>query len=152
MLKALGAQHGSAGTTTAGAAVVRTSMREMGLSPVVADGSGLSRANRTTPRQVVRLIQKMSLRPEGAAFRASLPVTGRSGTVARRMRGTPAERRCRVKTGTLIGVSALAGVCETRAGDDVAFAFLLNGVNTFAAKRIEDRMAAALARVDEPVD
>nr|MBA3861543.1 D-alanyl-D-alanine carboxypeptidase [Solirubrobacterales bacterium] len=51
--------------------------------------------------------------------------------------------------GTLNGVSALAGICVTDAGDDVAFAFLLNGVNTSAAKRIEDRMTAAIARVDE---
>ena len=151
VLKALGAQHGSGGTTAAGAAVVATTMRGLGVAPAAADGSGLSRANRTTPRQVVRLIQTMSGRPEGLAFRASMPVVGRSGTVARRMRGTPAARHCRVKTGTLIGVSALAGVCQTRAGDDVAFAFLLNGVNTFAAKRIEDRMAAAIARVDEPI-
>ena len=152
VLKALGAQHGRGGTTPAGADVVDSTMRELGVRPVVADGSGLSRANRTTPRQVVRLIQEMAERPEGVAFRASMPVTGRSGTVAQRMRGTAAERHCRVKTGTLTGVSALAGVCETRAGDEVAFAFLLNGVNTFAAKRIEDRMAAAIARVDEPID
>jgi D-alanyl-D-alanine carboxypeptidase/D-alanyl-D-alanine-endopeptidase (penicillin-binding protein 4) len=65
------------------------------------------------------------------------------------MRGTPAERDCAAKTGTLNGVSALAGICMTDAGDEVAFAFLLNGVNTSSAKRIENRMAAAIARVDE---
>jgi len=152
VLKALGAGYGRGGTTPAGAQVVETTMRELGVAPVAVDGSGLSRDNRTTPRQVVRLIQVMAKRPEGTAFRTSLPVTGRSGTVARRMRGTPAQRRCRVKTGTLIGVSSLAGVCQTRAADEVAFAFLLNGVNTSAAKRLEDRMTAAIARVDESLD
>lgn len=150
LFKAMGAQFGSGGTHAAGQRVVRSEMKGLGLNPTISDGSGLSRSNRTTPRQVVRLFQQMAERPdEGMALRASLPVAGRSGTLTRRMRGTPAERRCRAKTGTLSGVSTLAGICVTDAGDDVAFAFLLNGVNTSSAKRIEDRMAAAIARVDE---
>lgn len=150
LFKVLGAQFGGGGTHAAGQRVVRSEMKGLGLNPTVSDGSGLSRSNRTTPKQVVRLFQQMAERPdEGMALRASLPVAGRSGTLTRRMRGTPAERNCRAKTGTLNGVSALAGICVTDAGDDVAFAFLLNGVNTSSAKRIEDRMAAAIARVDE---
>ena len=153
LFKALGAQFGNGGTHAAGQGVVRSAMKGLGLSPTVSDGSGLSRSNRTTPRQVVRLFQQMAERPdEGMALRASLPVAGRSGTLKRRMRDTPAERNCRAKTGTLNGVSALAGICVTGAGDDVAFAFLLNGVNTTSAKRIEDRMAAAIARVDEELE
>ena len=153
LFKGLGAQFGSGGTHAAGQGVVRSTMKGLGLTPTVSDGSGLSRSNRTTPRQVVRLFEQMAERPdEGMALRASLPVAGRSGTLTRRMRGTPAQRRCRAKTGTLNGVSSLAGVCVTGAGDDVAFAFLLNGVNTTSAKRIEDRMAAAIARVDEELE
>ena len=150
LFKALGAQFGSGGTHAAGQSVVSSQMKGLGVNPSVSDGSGLSRANRTTPRQVVRLFEQMAERPdEGVALRASLPVAGRSGTLTRRMRGTPAERSCRAKTGTLNSVSALAGICVTKAGNEVAFAFLLNGVNTTSAKRIEDRMAAAIARVDE---
>lgn len=153
LFKALGARFGSGGTHGAGQRVVRSEMTGLGLNPSISDGSGLSRSNRTTPRQVVRLFQQMAERPdEGTALRASLPVAGRSGTLRRRMRGTPAERSCRAKTGTLNGVSALAGICVTDAGDDVVFAFLLNGVNTTSAKRIEDRMAAAIARVDDELN
>ena len=64
------------------------------------------------------------------------------------MRGTPAQGRCRVKTGTIIAVSNLAGVCTTTGGEVVAFAWLMNGVNTFGARRIQDRMTALLARYD----
>lgn len=150
LFKAMGAQFGSGGTHAAGQRVVRSEMKGLGLTPTISDGSGLSRSNRTTPRQVVRLFQQMAERPdENMALRASLPVAGRSGTLTRRMRGTPAERDCAAKTGTLNGVSALAGICVTDAGDEVAFAFLLNGVNISSAKRIENRMAAAIARVDE---
>jgi D-alanyl-D-alanine carboxypeptidase/D-alanyl-D-alanine-endopeptidase (penicillin-binding protein 4) len=81
-----------------------------------------------------------------AAFAGSLAVAGRTGTLERRMRGTAAQDTCRAKTGTLIGVSALAGYCTTRAGADVAFAFLMNGVNPAGARVLQDRMVAALAR------
>jgi D-alanyl-D-alanine carboxypeptidase/D-alanyl-D-alanine-endopeptidase (penicillin-binding protein 4) len=84
-----------------------------------------------------------------ATFRASLAVAGLTGTVRKRMRGTPAAGRCQVKTGTLRLVSALAGYCQTAGGRDVVFALLSNGVNTFNAKAREDRMAAAIARLDE---
>jgi D-alanyl-D-alanine carboxypeptidase/D-alanyl-D-alanine-endopeptidase (penicillin-binding protein 4) len=149
LFKAMGARLAGSGTHRAGQFAVRGEMRKLGLHPTVSDGSGLSRTNRTTPRQVVRLFEEAVDTGIAADLRSSLAVAGRTGTLTRRMRGTPAEGSCAAKTGTLRGVSALAGICVTDAGDDVAFAFLLNGVNTSAAKRIEDRMTAAIARVDE---
>jgi serine-type D-Ala-D-Ala carboxypeptidase/endopeptidase (penicillin-binding protein 4) len=142
LIKALGAQFTGVGTTAAGAGVVVAEMGELGIRPTVVDGSGLSRFNRTSPKDVVRLLVEMR---DEAAFTGSLAVAGRSGTLGRRMRGTAAQDRCRAKTGTLIGVSALAGYCTTRADADVAFAFLMNGVNPAGARVLQDRMAAALA-------
>jgi serine-type D-Ala-D-Ala carboxypeptidase/endopeptidase (penicillin-binding protein 4) len=146
LIKALGEDFGKGGTTRAGAAVVRRTMTGFGLRPRVADGSGLSRANRTTPRQVVRLLQHMASDQAGPAFETSLPVAGRSGTLDNRMRRSVARDRCHAKTGTLNSVSALAGYCQSTAGARVAFAFLMNGVNVHAARALQDRMAAALAR------
>ena len=62
------------------------------------------------------------------------------------MRRTAARDRCQGKTGTLHDVSALAGYCQTTAGARVAFAILMNGVNPYGARRLQDRMVAALAR------
>jgi D-alanyl-D-alanine carboxypeptidase/D-alanyl-D-alanine-endopeptidase (penicillin-binding protein 4) len=146
LLKALGQQFGAGGTTRAGAAVVRRTMTGFGLRPRVADGSGLSRANRTSPRQVVRLLQHMAEDQAGPAFDTSLAVAGRNGTLEHRMRGSVARDRCHAKTGTLNSVSALAGYCQTTAGSRVAFAFLMNGVNLWGARRLQDRMTSALAR------
>jgi D-alanyl-D-alanine carboxypeptidase/D-alanyl-D-alanine-endopeptidase (penicillin-binding protein 4) len=61
------------------------------------------------------------------------------------MRGTAAEGRCRAKTGTLSGVSALSGYCRAGHGT-VAFAILNNDVDVNAARRAQDAMAAAIAR------
>ncbi|HUR84940.1 MAG TPA: D-alanyl-D-alanine carboxypeptidase/D-alanyl-D-alanine-endopeptidase [Solirubrobacteraceae bacterium] len=148
LLKLLGARFRDEGSTAAGADVARDTLDDFGVRPRIIDGSGLSRSDRTTPRQVVRLLERMHGQDVAASFRASLAVPGSTGTVRRRMRGTPA-RRCRVKTGTLRDVSSLAGYCTTLDGREVGFALLLNRVYTPAAKNIEDRIAASIARLDE---
>jgi serine-type D-Ala-D-Ala carboxypeptidase/endopeptidase (penicillin-binding protein 4) len=148
LLKNLGASYGAGGTTAAGAAVARAALDDIGVRPRIVDGSGLSRLDRTTPRQVVRLLQRVADQQIGAALTASLPVAGSSGTLETRMRGTAAAGACRAKTGTLRFVSGLAGYCTSRDGGQVAFAFLMNGVDVNAARAIQDRMAAAIARWD----
>ena len=73
-------------------------------------------------------------------------MAGQSGTLVDRMRRGAARGRCHAKTGTISGVSALSGYCESRGGDTYVFSFLMNGVNVYGARRLQDRMANALAR------
>jgi serine-type D-Ala-D-Ala carboxypeptidase/endopeptidase (penicillin-binding protein 4) len=146
LLKDLGAFAGAGGTTSAGAAVVGSTLGRLGVHATVYDGSGLSRADRVTAGTIDRLLTEMAGRPEGAALGASLPVAGQSGTLAHRMRKSTARGRCQAKTGTLIGVSALSGYCTTIAGARVAFSFIENRVCSYCAKKIEDRMTSAVAR------
>ena len=61
------------------------------------------------------------------------------------MRRGPARGHCHAKTGTLSNVSALSGYCLARSGDLYAFSFLMNGVYPTGARRLQDRMAQALA-------
>jgi serine-type D-Ala-D-Ala carboxypeptidase/endopeptidase (penicillin-binding protein 4) len=142
LVKVLGAQYGDAGSTAAGTAVIRAELAELQIEPQIVDGSGLSRSDRTSPRDVVTLLGELD---GEAAFTGSLAVAGRSGTIATRMRGTPAQDRCRAKTGTLRDVSALAGYCIAAGGRQVAFAFLMNYVSPWNARILQDRMAVALA-------
>jgi len=149
LLKALGARFRGVGSTLNGQAVIREQLAAFGLRPRIADGSGLSYANRTTPRQVVGLLDRIRGEADVAtAFDGSLAVAGRTGTIRRRMRGTPAQDNCRAKTGTLRATSALAGYCEAAGGHTIAFALLMERVAIWRAHGAQDRMTAAIARYD----
>jgi D-alanyl-D-alanine carboxypeptidase/D-alanyl-D-alanine-endopeptidase (penicillin-binding protein 4) len=151
LLKHLGAQFGSKGSTPAGATVVRAALSEIGVTAKPYDGSGLSRADQVSPREIVDLLTELQRLPEiGPALDESLPIAGSEGTLADRMDGTAAARRCRAKTGTLRGVSALSGYCSTTSGNTVAFSFLENNMSEYTAKQVEDRMTALIARYSDP--
>jgi D-alanyl-D-alanine carboxypeptidase/D-alanyl-D-alanine-endopeptidase (penicillin-binding protein 4) len=147
LVKDLGARFGGAGTTAAGAAVVRrTIAASFGLHPHVVDGSGLSTADETSPYEVADLLTGLEPTPLGAVLRGDLAVAGRSGTLSERMRNTAAAGRCQAKTGTLTGVSNLAGYCETQNGQLLAFAIFTDGIPTEEAHTIQDHMTITLAR------
>ncbi len=146
LLKDLGALYGGAGTTSAGAAVVRRTVARFHIHPHLLDGSGLSHSDHTTPFEVVSMLAQLARTPLGTTLRKELAVAGHSGTLSERMRGTTASGRCQAKTGTLIGVSNLAGYCQSKSGDILAFAFFTDGIATESAHTIQDAMAIALAR------
>jgi D-alanyl-D-alanine carboxypeptidase/D-alanyl-D-alanine-endopeptidase (penicillin-binding protein 4) len=149
LLKHLGAEVRGSGTTRAGASVVRqyvASSFGARVSPV--DGSGLTISNRSSALDVVKVLSQIRSRKISRAFYDSLPLAGKSGTLADRMRGSAAQGRCRAKTGTLTGVSALSGYCFSKAGRRYAFSILMNGVyNTDSARKAQDRIAALIARM-----
>jgi serine-type D-Ala-D-Ala carboxypeptidase/endopeptidase (penicillin-binding protein 4) len=146
LIKLLGARLGGAGTTAAGAAVVEAFARSHGSGVHAVDGSGLTRSNRASPRQVVSLLLAMRQDPAGDAFIQDLALAGKEGTVDGRMRGTPAYGRCRTKTGTITGVSNLSGYCFNRSGRVMAFSILMNGVGSLSLAHLDqDRIAGAVA-------
>ena len=146
LLKLLGARLGGAGTTAAGAAVVEAFARELGSGVQAIDGSGLTRGNLASPRQVVDLLQAMREDPAGDDFIQDLALTGKEGTVEDRMRGTAAYARCRTKTGTINGVSNLSGYCFNTSGRIMAFSILMNSVGDLGLAHLEqDRIAALVA-------
>ena len=146
LLKRLAATSGRKGTRHRGNDKVETFAASVGTAVESVDGSGLSRKNRVSPEHVGQLLVAMAKDEQNAAaFRDSLPVAGREGTVADRMRGTAAEGNCATKTGTLSDVSALSGYCDAD-GHTVVFSTLMNDANVDAARRAQDRIAAAVAR------
>jgi D-alanyl-D-alanine carboxypeptidase/D-alanyl-D-alanine-endopeptidase (penicillin-binding protein 4) len=145
-LKRLGASGGKKGTRKRGANKVEAFAKRVGTDVHAVDGSGLSRTNAVSPKQVGELLLKMeSDRDNGQAFRGSLPVAGREGTLGDRMKGTAAAGKCAAKTGTLDGVSALSGYCDA-GKHTIVFSLLMNSVNVDAARNAQDRIASAIAR------
>jgi serine-type D-Ala-D-Ala carboxypeptidase/endopeptidase (penicillin-binding protein 4) len=148
LVKELGAVQTDRGTTAAGVGVV-TRLLTQAHVPMqgvrIVDGSGLSLLDRMTAGALVSLLEVMwndpGVRPE---LLASLPVAGRSGTLADRMRHTAATGVVRAKTGTTDNASALSGFV----GDRYVFSVLENGwpVSYSWARVAQDRFATVLAR------
>jgi D-alanyl-D-alanine carboxypeptidase/D-alanyl-D-alanine-endopeptidase (penicillin-binding protein 4) len=111
----------------------------------VADGSGLSEADSLTARSMVQLLAYAHRAPWGSVFHASMPVAGESELMRRRMRSTPAHGNLHAKTGTTNTVASLAGYVTALNGEVLAFAFIYNGRDRFAARTTMDRMGATLA-------
>lgn len=147
LLKDIGARLGGAGTTAAGAAVVRAELlSQFGIKPRLNDGSGLSRYDLTTPAQVVTVLKAMAT---NSAFVNSLALMGESGTLQTEALGTVAVGDCRGKTGTLHDVANLAGYCTGKDGHTLAFAFLANGLgDPDYVHSVEANMTVALAKYD----
>ena len=122
----------------------------------LADASGLSRDDRLPPRAAVGALRAAVADPRERPLLVALPVAGWDGTLVERYavdgpRADPAAAAAagevRAKTGTLSGVSALAGTATTDDGRLLLFAVLADGVppdGTLAAERALDRVAAAL--------
>ncbi|HEY6145880.1 MAG TPA: D-alanyl-D-alanine carboxypeptidase/D-alanyl-D-alanine-endopeptidase [Solirubrobacterales bacterium] len=146
LIKLLGAEFGGAGTTAAGAGVVEAFAQANGSAVQATDGSGLTRSNRSSPREIVDLLLAMQEDEAGEEFIQDLALAGQEGTVASRMEGTAAYGRCRTKTGTISGVSNLSGYCFNRSGRVIAFSILMAGVGNLSLAHLDqDRIAAAAA-------
>ena len=128
-------------------------IRRVGHNPddyYIADGSGLSRYSHLTPELEVDLLRY--------AFRRShifntlykkMPIAGMDGTLASRMKGTKAQYNVHAKTGTLSGVSTLAGYCKAPNGHWLAFCIMNNGLKSSAqGKEFQNKVCAAMCTVE----
>ena len=115
------------------------------------DGSGLARGNRMTTEALVAVLQRAA-DPDHPDLRAAvtgLPVGGFTGSLAFRFDTAPnvGVGRVRAKTGTLTGVSALAGVAVDLEGTPMAFVLAADRVrvvDTLDARQAIDELAGAL--------
>ncbi|MDQ2795577.1 MAG: D-alanyl-D-alanine carboxypeptidase/D-alanyl-D-alanine-endopeptidase, partial [Actinomycetota bacterium] len=139
---------------TGAAQAVRTVVSGIGIDPGagLVDGSGLAARDRVSPAALTALLragahsERRSLR----SMISALPVAGWSGTLSDRyIRGAQrsAAGDIRAKTGTLTGVSALAGLVHDRSGRLLAFAFIADRTGpTPAAESALDAAATDLSR------
>ncbi len=145
LTKQLGVRFGRGGSIASGAQVISSVVDAYGIHPTILDGSGLSRSDRSSPAQVVAFLKAIWHTPIGRDLTASLPVVGVNGTVQTIAAGTPAQGHCFAKTGTLNGVSNLAGYCASQRHRSLAFALFLDGPNNWKALQWLGRMVEAIA-------
>ncbi|NAZ88638.1 D-alanyl-D-alanine carboxypeptidase/D-alanyl-D-alanine endopeptidase, partial [Kineococcus indalonis] len=143
-----GSFEGASGAVAAAVAALGVDTAGVRLDGV----SGLGRGTRLPARVLTDLLVLAAPgeRPELSALASGLPVAGVSGTLADRYggEGAAAAGVVRAKTGTLTGVSSLAGYVRDADGRLLAFAVLSDAVPpgaSWGARRAEDRFAAALA-------
>lgn len=111
------------------------------------DGSGLSRKNRVTAQAMTDFLTAMSNRFDLAPdFLTALRVMGAQGALSPRFSHSPARAQVRAKTGTLTGMSSLAGYVANTQGAVFAFTLLLNNnrCGYSGADAIEDKIVNAI--------
>jgi D-alanyl-D-alanine carboxypeptidase/D-alanyl-D-alanine-endopeptidase (penicillin-binding protein 4) len=146
LLKSMGARLFGDGSLAGGERAVRKFLRERGIPAetlVLADGSGLSHANRLSASLLARVLHAARSMPCSREFLESLPVAGEDGTLDDRFRQSPELRgMLHAKTGYIARVSCLSGY--VRRGTRVwSFSILTNGLGAGArgAKRLQERIA-----------
>ena len=140
------------GTWDGALSLSRQFLGGMGLDPVryqLRDGSGLSPFNRVSADAMVQFLQAMNRHPSGAAWRSTLAISGdQDGSLRHRLLDTLTRGQIEAKTGTLNGVSTLAGYAHASSGKTYAFAILLNGprVSESRGHAYQDRLVRALVQ------
>jgi serine-type D-Ala-D-Ala carboxypeptidase/endopeptidase (penicillin-binding protein 4) len=156
LTKHLGAvRYSKPGSTAKGIKVMENYLESIGLrrdSLIIENGSGLSSKTELSSMQMVHVLvaafQNFSIQPD---FIASLPIAGIDGTT-RRFKTAPSVRGlARAKTGTLNGVSSLAGYVPMSNGRIAAFAIFANGLKTGAdgARRKQMEVVKAIAEASQ---
>lgn len=138
-------------TAAHGRQLIKKTLGKAGISDIpyrIADGSGLSLYNYVTPEILTRLLiyayrnQRIFMN-----LYTTLPIAGEDGTLKKRMKETPANGKIRAKTGTLSGISSLAGYALTPNYHMLAFCIINQGIMKNAEGRgFQDRVCEAMCK------
>ncbi len=114
----------------------------------IADGSGLSLYNYVTPELLAKLLiyayRKSSIIRD---LYVSLPIAGEDGTLKKRMKDGPAHINVRAKTGTVTGVSSLAGYAVAANNHMLVFSIINQGImKADDGRNFQDKVCNALCK------
>ena len=117
----------------------------------VNDGSGLSRFNGVTAKQLVGILKYMNESKNKDLFLRTLPIAGKSGTMRNFAKGTVAHGKVRAKSGTMTRVKSYAGYVTTKNKRNIAFAIIANNYNcsSFQMKKKMEKIIIKLAELDK---
>jgi D-alanyl-D-alanine carboxypeptidase/D-alanyl-D-alanine-endopeptidase (penicillin-binding protein 4) len=128
-LGALSAQGPEEPTARRADREVREWLSRHGIDPtgiVLENGSGLSRTERISPRQLAAVLRAGAMSEWAPEFLASLPIVATDGGMRTRLKDIGPYSRGRVKTGTLRDVTAVAGYIQDPAGETYVVVAVVN--------------------------
>jgi D-alanyl-D-alanine carboxypeptidase/D-alanyl-D-alanine-endopeptidase (penicillin-binding protein 4) len=111
--------------------------------PVLENGSGLSREERSSAQALAALLQMGARSAYAQALQSSLAIAGVDGTVSRlkdRLPNSVAIGRAQLKSGSLRDVASLAGYVEGLSGQRYVFVVIVNHPNANAARPAMDKL------------
>ena len=152
VFKTLGAEKTGKGSWEAAVSVEKSFLAELGLDPArfeLHDGSGLSPENRVSAADIVAFLRAMNAHPNGPVWKSTLAVSGDpEGTLRHRLSDRLVAGKVIAKTGSISGVSTLAGYVTAVSGRTYAFAILLNGRRVYdtSGHAFQDRLLRALVK------
>ncbi|MCY1215086.1 D-alanyl-D-alanine carboxypeptidase/D-alanyl-D-alanine-endopeptidase [compost metagenome] len=129
--------------------VIRNWLAKKGITAphlVMENGSGLSRNERVSARELATILQAAWQSPYAAEFISSLPLVAMDGTMRKRLRRTALEGEAHIKTGTLNTVRAIAGFSRDSNGNTWAVVAILNDSRPWGASAILDQVLVDLYR------
>ena len=127
--------------------VVRQWLARKGITAprlVMENGSGLSRQERVSAREMAAMLQAAWHSPYAPEYISSLPLAGLDGTMRKRLRRTALVGEAHVKTGTLNTVRALAGFSRDASGHNWVVVAILNSPRPWGASAILDQVLLSL--------
>ena len=129
------------------AVALKEVLRKRGLSfpeLVLENGSGLSRNERISAEHLAQLLVTAYQRPAMPVLMASLPMLGLDGTLKKRLPESPSQGMAYLKTGSIEGVSSIAGYVQDTQGKRYVLVMLVNHANASAARGIQDGLIKAV--------
>jgi serine-type D-Ala-D-Ala carboxypeptidase/endopeptidase (penicillin-binding protein 4) len=120
--------------------------------PLIENGSGLSRKERTSAMALTGLLQHAAASPHAEVFANSLSIAGVDGTVSRMRERNPTSEalgNAQLKTGTLNNVAALAGYATGRSGQRYSIVAIINHPNAQAARPALDKLVEWTVKEDK---
>ncbi|MEI6859411.1 MAG: D-alanyl-D-alanine carboxypeptidase/D-alanyl-D-alanine-endopeptidase [Shewanella sp.] len=110
----------------------------------IVDGSGLSRYNLLSARQLSQVLNLINTDARFAQIMDSLPISGVSGTLKykRSFNKAPLREHIMAKTGSMQGVDNLAGFIRSKTQDDTLFVILENGQSPLYKKQQQASFSA----------
>ena len=129
LLKHLSLATGCPGNTARGTKALKQFWKDRDIDVtgmLLHDGSGFSKYNAVTPKQLVEALRHMHQSADFEHFYKSLPIAGKSGTLVGLFQQPPLKGKFRAKSATLNGIRGFAGYYTNPVGDEVAFALLIN--------------------------